>query len=182
MPAAGDSFLTRPSRGSLPHAHPSDSALSTSGPEDCLRAGDGLRFFAHRACRRSAGDDARSPGVGITAAHIGVFNRVTVLELDQADGVRLYVNPHITWFSKETMSHTEGSVSMPGATDEVTRPRAIRFRYQDAEGAVHEDGAEDFLAICIQHEVDQLDGIFWLQRLSRLKRDRLVKRWEKAQG
>lgn len=123
-----------------------------------------------------------APGVGITAAHIGVFNRVTVLELDKADGVRLYVNPHITWFSKETISHTEGSVSMPGATDEVTRPRAIRFRYQDAEGAMHEDGAGDFLAICIQHEVDQLDGIFWLQRLSRLKRDRLVKKWEKAQG
>ncbi|WHO71339.1 peptide deformylase [Rhizobium sp. BT03] len=122
-----------------------------------------------------------APGVGITAAHIGVFSRVTVLELDKTDGVRLYVNPEITWFSKETMTHAEGSVSMPGATDEVTRPRSIRFRYQDAEGNMHEDVAEDFLAICIQHEVDQLDGIFWLQRLSRLKRDRLVKKWEKAQ-
>jgi len=123
-----------------------------------------------------------APGVGITAAHIGVFSRVTVLELDKADGVRVYVNPEITWFSQETMSHREGSVSMPGSTDEVTRPRAIRFRYQDLEGALHEDAAEDFLAICIQHEIDQLDGIFWLQRLSRLKRDRLVKKWEKAQG
>lgn len=122
-----------------------------------------------------------APGVGITAAHIGVFSRVTVLELDRADGVRVYVNPEITWFSKETMSHREGSVSMPGGTDDVTRPRAIRFRYQDLEGAPHEETAEDFLAICIQHEVDQLDGIFWLQRLSRLKRDRLVKKWEKAQ-
>ncbi|ANM17261.1 peptide deformylase protein [Rhizobium sp. N541] len=122
-----------------------------------------------------------APGVGITAAHIGVFSRVTVLELDKTDGVRLYVNPEITWFSKETMPHAEGSVSMPGATDEVTRPRSIRFRYQDAAGRPHEDVAEGFLAICIQHEVDQLDGIFWLQRLSRLKRDRLVKKWEKAQ-
>ena len=121
-----------------------------------------------------------APGVGITAAHIGVFTRLMVLELDKTDGVRLYVNPEITWFSKETMSHVEGSVSMPGATDEVTRPRSIRFRYQDAEGGMHEDVADDFLAICIQHEVDQLDGIFWLQRLSRLKRDRLVKKWEKA--
>ncbi|MBX5161812.1 MULTISPECIES: peptide deformylase [unclassified Rhizobium] len=121
-----------------------------------------------------------APGVGITAAHIGVFSRVTVLELDKTDGVRLYINPEITWFSKETMRHAEGSVSMPGATEEVTRPRAIRFRYQNAEGIVHEEAAEDFHAICIQHEVDQLDGIFWLQRLSRLKRDRLVKKWEKA--
>ncbi|NKK78666.1 peptide deformylase [Rhizobium leguminosarum] len=122
-----------------------------------------------------------APCVGITAAHIGVFSRVTVLELDRADDVRLYVNPEITWSSTEMMSHAEGSVSMPGATDEVTRPRAIRFRYRDGEGFTHEESAEDFLAICIQHEVDQLDGIFWLQRLSRLKRDRLVKKWEKAQ-
>lgn len=121
-----------------------------------------------------------APGVGITAAHIGVFSRVTVLELDKTDGVRLYINPEITWLSNETMSHTEGSVSMPGATEEVTRPRAIRFRYQNAEGTLHEEAAEGFHAICIQHEVDQLDGIFWLQRLSRLKRDRLVKKWEKA--
>jgi peptide deformylase len=123
-----------------------------------------------------------APGVGITAAHIGVFSRVMVLELDTADEVRVYVNPEITWFSQQTMSHMEGSVSMPGATDDVTRPRAIRFRYQDLEGTLHEEAAEGFLAICIQHEVDQLDGIFWLQRLSRLKRDRLVKKWEKAQG
>ncbi|AHG45487.1 peptide deformylase [Rhizobium leguminosarum bv. trifolii CB782] len=123
-----------------------------------------------------------APGVGITAAHIGVFSRVTVLELDKSDGLRLYVNPEIIWFSKETMTHAEGSVSMPGATDEVTRPRSIRFRYQDAEGSMHEDVADGFLAICIQHEVDQLDGIFWLQRLSRLKRDRLVKKWEKAES
>ncbi|MBY3596745.1 peptide deformylase [Rhizobium bangladeshense] len=123
-----------------------------------------------------------APGVGITAAHIGVFLRITVLELGRADGVRLYVNPQITWRSQETMSHAEGSVSMPGATEEVTRPRAIGFRYQDAGGNVHEEAAEDFLAICLQHEIDQLDGIFWLQRLSRLKRDRLVKRWEKMQG
>ncbi|ANK91776.1 MULTISPECIES: peptide deformylase [Rhizobium] len=123
-----------------------------------------------------------APGVGITAAHIGVFRRVTVLELDRADGVRLYVNPQITWRSQETMNHAEGSVSMPGATEEVTRPRAIRFRYQDAGGIVHEEAAEGFLAICVQHEVDQLDGIFWLQRLSRLKRERLVKKWEKTQG
>ncbi|ANL46919.1 peptide deformylase protein [Rhizobium phaseoli] len=123
-----------------------------------------------------------APGVGITAAHIGVFLRVMVLELDRADGVRLYVNPAIIWRSQETMIHAEGSVSMPGVTDDVTRPQAIRFRYQDVDGRMHDEAAEDFLAVCIQHEVDQLDGIFWLQRLSRLKRDRLVKKWEKAQG
>ncbi|MBB3657123.1 peptide deformylase [Rhizobium sp. BK650] len=123
-----------------------------------------------------------APGVGITAAHIGVFERLTVLELDKADGVRIYANPEITWFSGETMVHVEGSVSMPGATDEVTRPKAIRFCYQDMRGHRHEEDASGFLAICIQHEVDQLDGVFWLQRLSRLKRDRLIRKWEKAKS
>ena len=123
-----------------------------------------------------------APGVGITAAHIGVLRRVTVIELSRVDGVRTYVNPEITWFSPETMRHMEGSVSMPGFTDEIVRPRAIRFRYHDLDGKAHEAEAEDFLAICIQHEFDQLNGLFWLQRLSKLKRDRLIRKWEKAQA
>ena len=105
--------------------------------------------------------------------------RLIVLELAPGEA-RTYVNPMLDSVSREMIRHVEGSVSMPGATDEVTRPRSIRFRYRDAEGGMHEDVADNFLAICIQHEVDQLDGIFWLQRLSRLKRNRLVKKWEKA--
>ncbi|PZM10792.1 peptide deformylase [Rhizobium tubonense] len=123
-----------------------------------------------------------APGVGITAAHIGVHRRVTVIELSRDDGIRTYVNPEITWSSPETMQHIEGSVSMPGATENVTRPKSIRFRYQDLSGVLHEEDAEGFLAICIQHEIDQLDGIFWLQRLSKLKRDRLVRKWEKMKA
>ena len=68
---------------------------------------------------------------------------------------------------------------MPGLTDEVERPRAIRFAYHDRSGTAHEEDADGFFATCIQHEVDQLDGIFWLKRLSRLKRDRLIRKWEK---
>jgi peptide deformylase len=134
---------------------------------------------------RMLADDLRdtmraSPGVGITAAHIGILQRVTVIELDRQDGVRIYVNPEIVWFSAESMRHVEGSVSMPGFTDEITRPRAIRLRYQDLDGTTHEAEADGFLATCIQHEVDQLDGVFWLQRLSKLKRDRLIRKWEKS--
>ncbi|NLR96162.1 peptide deformylase [Rhizobium sp. P38BS-XIX] len=121
-----------------------------------------------------------APGVGITGPHIGVLKRVVVIELDRENGVRTYINPELIESSEETMQHMEGSVSMPGLTEEIVRPKSIRFRYQDIEGVVHEEVAEDFLAICIQHEIDQLDGIFWLQRLSKLKRDRLVKKWEKA--
>lgn len=120
-----------------------------------------------------------APGVGITAAHIGVLQRVTVIELEKKDGVRTYVNPEILGFSPEKGMHMEGSVSMPGAVEEVERPTAIRFRYQDLDGTVHVEEADGFLAVCIQHEVDQLNGIFWLQHLSRLKRDRLIRKWEK---
>jgi peptide deformylase len=120
-----------------------------------------------------------APGVGITAAHIGVFLRVAVIELGRNEGVRHYVNPEIVSVSDDTIRHVEGSVSMPGMTDEVIRPKAIRVRYRDLTGVVHEEEAEGFLAVCIQHEIDQLDGVFWIQRLSRLKRERLVKRWEK---
>jgi peptide deformylase len=121
-----------------------------------------------------------APGIGITAPHCGIQTRLTVIELPELGGRRDYVNPQILWFSEETMSHAEGSVSMPGMTEEVTRPRAIRVRFQTLDGTVIEDDMQGFAAICMQHEVDQLDGIFWIQRLSRLKRDRLLKKWEKA--
>jgi peptide deformylase len=120
-----------------------------------------------------------APGVGITAAHIGIKQRVFVLELTP-DTVLTYVNPEIITRSTQTMRHMEGSVSMPGFTDEVERPDKVEVRFQDISGAEHRQTAEGFHAICIQHEIDQLDGIFWLKRLSKLKRDRLVKKWEKS--
>jgi peptide deformylase len=120
-----------------------------------------------------------APGVGITAAHVGIHTRLVVLELPDWLAPCFYANPEILRLSDETMQHTEGSVSMPGALEDVQRPSSIRFRYQDLDGVTHEENAEDFYAICIQHEIDQVDGIFWLKRLSRLKRDRLVRKWQK---
>lgn len=120
-----------------------------------------------------------APGVGITACHVGVFERVVVIELKPGEP-RVYVNPVIEAFSEERMTATEGSVSMPGVTDEIDRPRAIRLHWQDLEGKKHEGVMTGFEAVCMQHEIDQLDGIFWLQRLSRLRRERLVKRFQKA--
>lgn len=121
-----------------------------------------------------------APGVGITAAHIGIFKRVFVLEL-QPGNVLTYVNPEIIRTSTETMRHVEGSVSMPGVTEELERPSQVTLRFQDVTGAEQEETANGFHAICIQHEIDQLDGIFWIKRLSKLKRDRLIRKWEKAQ-
>jgi peptide deformylase len=121
-----------------------------------------------------------APGVGITAAHCGIFERLVVLDLPELGGRRDFVNPEILQASEETMTHVEGSVSMPGFTDEVTRPRRITLRYQTADGSLLTEDFDGFAAICLQHEVEQLDGIFWIQRLSRLKRERLLKKWEKA--
>ncbi len=101
------------------------------------------------------------------------------IELSAETGAEIYINPEITWRSAELARHIEGSVSMPGVTEEVERPARIRLRYQDPTGGDKTLEADGLLAICLQHEIDQLDGIFWIQRLSRLRRDRIVKRFEK---
>ncbi|MBF2716230.1 peptide deformylase [Agrobacterium vitis] len=121
-----------------------------------------------------------APGVGITAAHVGELVRLVILDLPELGGRRDYVNPEILSLSQNTLEHDEGSVCMPGMTETVTRPRQITLRYQSLDGTVHEEELQDFAAICMQHEIDQLDGLFWIQRLSRLKRDRLLKKWQKA--
>jgi peptide deformylase len=113
-----------------------------------------------------------APGIGITAPHI-------VLQLAGADSARTYVNPTIVWVSSEKLLHQEGSVSMPGVTEEIERPARIQITYRDLTGAEQTEEAVGLLAICHQHEIDQLDGIFWIQRLSRLKRERVVKRYQK---
>jgi peptide deformylase len=120
-----------------------------------------------------------APGIGITAPHIGVPLRVVVLELDAREGAQTYVNPEIEWVSPEMILHREGSVSMPGVTDEVQRHARVRISYQDIDGNMRSEESDSLRAVCHQHEIDQLDGMFWIQRLSRLKRERLVKKFEK---
>jgi peptide deformylase len=121
-----------------------------------------------------------APGIGITAPHVGVPLRVVVLELDAKDGPQTYVNPEIAWASPEMILHREGSVSMPGVNDEVQRHARVRISYQDLEGNAQTEESDSLRAVCHQHEIDQLDGMFWIQRLSRLKRERLIKRFEKV--
>jgi peptide deformylase len=120
-----------------------------------------------------------APGIGITAPHIGILKRVVVIEVSSVAGLRTYVNPVILWASGEMIRHTEGSVSMPGVTERIERHARVRVSYQDLDGVEKIEEADGLLAVCHQHEIDQLDGIFWIQKLSRLKRDRLIKRYEK---
>jgi peptide deformylase len=121
-----------------------------------------------------------APGIGITAPHIGISLRVVVLELDASDGARTYVNPEIVWASPEMIMHQEGSVSMPGVNDDVRRHARIRISYRDVDGNLHTEESEGLRAVCHQHEIDQLNGLFWIRRLSRLKRERLIKRFGKV--
>ena len=120
-----------------------------------------------------------APGIGITAPHIGISLRVVVLDLDATEGARTYINPEIIWVSPEMILHREGSVSMPGVNDEVSRHARVRISYQDVHGNRQTEESDGLLAVCHQHEIDQLNGQFWIQRLSRLKRERLIKRFEK---
>ncbi len=121
-----------------------------------------------------------APGIGITAPHIGISLRVVVLDLDANDRAQTYINPEITWASPETILHQEGSVSMPGVKDEVRRHARVRISYRDLDGNLQTEESEGLRAVCHQHEIDQLNGLFWIMRLSRLKRERLIKRFEKV--
>lgn len=120
-----------------------------------------------------------APGIGITAPHIGISLRVVVLDLDPVGGARTYVNPQIIWTSPDVILHQEGSVSMPGVNDEISRHARVRISYQDIDGNLQTEDSEGLRAVCHQHEIDQLNGLFWIKRLSRLKRERLIKRFEK---
>lgn len=123
-----------------------------------------------------------APGIGITGLHIGVAKRVVVLQPVASEPVRVYVNPTIVWTSDEKIRHVEGSISMPGVTEEIERAARVRVIYRTLDGSEASEEAEGLLAVCHQHEIDQLDGIFWIQRLSSLKRERLIKRYRKLQG
>lgn len=121
----------------------------------------------------------RAQALGITAPHVGVPLQVVVIKLNDETGARVYVNPRIVSASAETARHEEGSVSMPGVTETLERPARIRVAYQDLQGDQLTEDAEGLLAVCHQHEIDQLAGMFWIDRLSRLKRERLLKRRSK---
>ena len=120
-----------------------------------------------------------APGIGITAPHIGVALRVVVLDLDPIEGARTYVSPEIVWASPEMIMHQEGSVSMPGVNDVIERHARVRISYRDIDGHARTEESQGLRAVCHQHEIDQLNGLFWIRRLSRLKRERLIKRFEK---
>lgn len=120
-----------------------------------------------------------APGIGITGPHIGVGLRVVVLDLPDGSGPQTYINPEIVQASENTIQHEEGSISMPGVVETLTRAAKVTVRYMDLKGQSQTEEAEGLRAVCHQHEIDQLDGVFWIQRLSALRRNRVMARYEK---
>ena len=125
-----------------------------------------------------------APGIGLAAIQVGVPKRVIVMDLagkDEEPQPRFFVNPEITWRSEELFVYEEGCLSVPEVYDEVERPARVRLTYLDYAGERVEEEAEGLYAVCIQHEMDHLEGVLFIDHLSRLKRDRAVARVKKLQ-
>ncbi len=124
-----------------------------------------------------------APGVGLAAIQVGVPKRVVVTDVskeDQPDEPRVFINPEIVWRSEETSIYEEGCLSIPEVYEEVERPAECRVRFLDRDGKQQELHCTGLLATCIQHEVDHLNGVLFIDHISKLKRDRIVKKFAKA--
>lgn len=125
----------------------------------------------------------KAPGIGLAAVQIGVTRRVIVMDISTADddpGPLHLVNPEILWASGETAHYEEGCLSLPDHFAKVERPAAIRIKFLDYSGAERELEAKDTLATCIQHEMDHLEGILFVDRISLIKRSMILRKLAKA--
>jgi peptide deformylase len=121
-----------------------------------------------------------APGVGLAATQVDVHKRVIVIDIsEEKNGLRVFINPQIVWASEETELCEEGCLSVPGVFDSVRRPSRVRVRATDASGAPFELDCEGTLAVCVQHEMDHLEGRMFVEYLSPLKQDRIRSRMRK---
>ena len=127
-----------------------------------------------------------APGIGLAAIQIGEPKRVIVMDLGQREGgerePRYFVNPQIVWASEEMAPYEEGCLSVPDIYDEIERPAQVKLKYLDYDGKQREELAEGLFAVCIQHEMDHLEGVLFIDHLSRLKRNRAVDKVRKARA
>jgi peptide deformylase len=122
-------------------------------------------------------------GIGLAAVQIGVPKRVIVIDLDQKEGnknPRAFINPKVLWASEELAVFEEGCLSVPEIWDDVERPARIRCEYLDRDGNKQLLEADGLLATCLQHEMDHLNGVLFIDHLSRLKRSMVIKKLTKA--
>jgi peptide deformylase len=137
-----------------------------------------------------------APGIGLAAVQVGEPIRLLVIDLQEpkdpddpespiVKDPRIFINPEILWHSDHEVPYTEGCLSVPEQYAEVMRPDKIRARWQDETGKAFEEEIEGLLAVCLQHEMDHLEGVLFIDHLSRLKRDMVLKKlakWRKEQA
>lgn len=134
----------------------------------------------------------RADGVGLAAPQVNILQRLVVMDLgtERPDGKRdyaaknpmVFINPEIVWASETTQVHQEGCLSLPSLWADVERPAEVKVRYTTRDGAVDEILATGLFAVCIQHEIDHLDGIVFPERLSRVRRDLAMAKWKKLRA
>ena len=124
-----------------------------------------------------------APGIGLAAIQVGEPKRVITLDLakkDEEKDPQVIINPEVLWSSDEKASHEEGCLSIPEFYEEVERPKSIKVKYLDLDGKSQELEATGLLATCLQHEIDHLNGVLFIDHISKLKRDRVIKKFAKA--
>jgi peptide deformylase len=124
-----------------------------------------------------------APGIGLAAIQVAVPLRLITMDLSKKEGEkepRVFINPEILASSDELSIYEEGCLSIPEYYEEVERPARVRVRFMDLEGKTREEDAEGLYATCIQHEIDHLNGVLFVDYLSKLKRDRVMKKFTKA--
>jgi peptide deformylase len=124
-----------------------------------------------------------APGVGLAAIQIGVPKRVITMDVSKSEtekAAMVLINPEVVWASEEKRVYEEGCLSIPEYYEEVERPDRVRFRYTNLDGETIEQDADGLLATCVQHEIDHLNGVLFLDHLSKLKRDRVITKFKKA--
>ncbi|MEJ7934170.1 peptide deformylase [Sphingobium sp. AN558] len=131
-----------------------------------------------------------APGIGLAAVQVGVPKRVLVIDLQEPESAEedappvkkpmVFINPEILSGSEDLSAYNEGCLSVPDQFAEVERPASVRASWMDRDGRIHEEQIEGMLATCLQHEMDHLEGVLFIDRISRLKRDMLLKKLNKA--
>ncbi len=121
-----------------------------------------------------------APGVGLAATQVDVHERIIVIDISEnKDTLHVFVNPQIVWASEQTALCEEGCLSVPGVFDMVRRPSRVRVRAQDLQGQAFEQECQGTLAVCVQHEIDHLEGRMFVEYLSPLKQERIRGRMRK---
>jgi peptide deformylase len=124
-----------------------------------------------------------APGIGLAAIQVGEPRRIVTMDLakkDEPKQPQVYINPELVWQSEERKVHEEGCLSIPEYYEEVERPAQVAVKYLDLDGKPQQIEASGLLATCLQHEIDHLNGVLFIDHISRLKRDRIVKKFAKA--